>query len=128
MYNNKTYTDTTVRAIFLPNKGYQWGFSFYVLLTFSIITTVYAIIMYSLWLRTFLHSRNHRAGHQLGFFRAAMDFADALKDQAGDNSTNKTEKELSALVDSRELGITCTNVDELPPPRVRRRGRQRSKA
>lgn len=127
MYNNKSYTVDDLRPICQPGNKYQWGFSFYVLLTFCIVTNLYAIAMYSLWLKTFLHSRKHRAGQEIGFFRAALDFADALKIQAGDDCTSKSEKELSDLVDRRGLGIVCTNVDELPPPRARRRGKRRSK-
>jgi hypothetical protein len=124
LHNNKTYTTDDIHATCQPGKTYQWGFSFFTLLAFCITTTVYAIIMYSLWLRTYLHSRSHRAGQELGLFRAAMDFADALKAQAGEDCADMTEKQLTDLVNSHELRISCKNVDTLPPPRVRRRGKQ----
>lgn len=126
MYNNRTYTRNEIRATCLPGNVYQWGFSFYVLLTFCIVTALYSIAMYSLWLRTYLHSRNHRAGQELGVFRAVMNFSEALKDQAGEDCTHLTEKQLLEIVNSNALGITCVNVDELPPPRLRRRGKQRN--
>jgi hypothetical protein len=126
MHENTTYARDDMRGICQPGKTYQWGFSFYALLAFCITTTLYAVVMYSLWLRTYLDSRKHRAGHRLGLFRAAIDFADALKAGVGEDCTYKTEKQLKALVNSRELGISYKNVNELPPPRVRRRGKQQT--
>jgi len=119
MHDNKTYSKDDVTGTCQPEKTYQWGFSFYALLAFCVTTTVYAIIMYSLWLKTFLHSRKHRAGQKIEIFRAVLDFADAFKAQVGENCSDKTEEQLVALVKSDELGISCANVDELPPPRSR---------
>jgi hypothetical protein len=62
MHDNTTYPWDDLQGICQPGKTYQWGFSFYALLAFCVATTVYAITMYSLWLRTFLYSRKHRAG------------------------------------------------------------------
>ncbi|KAG9748177.1 hypothetical protein KCU73_g7158, partial [Aureobasidium melanogenum] len=38
MHDNKSYTENDLRPICQPGNKYQWGFSFYVLLTFCIIT------------------------------------------------------------------------------------------
>jgi len=119
MHDNKTYTDNDLTGTCQPEKTYQWGFSFYALLAFCVTTMVYAFMMYFLWLRTYLHGRTHRAGQSLGIFRAVLNFADAFKAQVGEDCTDKTEKELVALVNSHEFGIRFNNVDELPPPRSR---------
>lgn len=108
-----------MHGICQPEKTYQWGFSFLALMVFCVITTLYAFSMYVLWLKIFLNSRKHRAGQRLGLFRAAMDFANALNAQAGEDCANKTEKQLADLVGSHKLGISCDNVDELPGPRVK---------
>ena len=126
MHQNKTYTRDDMHGICQAGTTYQWGFSFLALLAFCITTTLYAVTMYSLWLRTYLHSRRHRAGQRLGLFKAVMDFSDALKAQVGEDCADKSEKQLEDLVNSHELGISCTNVDELPPPRRRSTWRVKS--
>jgi hypothetical protein len=121
MHDNSTYTRDDMRATCQPGKRYQWGFSFLPLLAFCVYTTEIAVFVYLMWVDTYLDSRKHRAGHRLGLFRAAMDFSDSLKAEAGEDCTDKTEKQLTALVDSYELGINYKNVDELPRRRPRKK-------
>jgi hypothetical protein len=86
-YSNTTYTQT-----YLEENGncqqeptYQWGFSIHILMITMVLTTVWAIGTYALWLDAYLHSRFDHSQRDMGIYRAVLDLADAMHDAMGNN-------------------------------------------
>ena len=57
------------------NTSYRWGFSFLILFWFVILSLVWSVGMYVLWLDAYFHSRFDRAGRSMGLQRAILDLA-----------------------------------------------------
>lgn len=82
----------------LPLMTHNWGFSFLGLFIVMFFTAVWSIGMYAMWLDAYLNSRFSRASRDLGMYRAAWDFAEAMRRDMGDISvreamSNKEMKE-----------------------------------
>ena len=81
IYNNQTYGLPYVlqEGACLPNSSHNWGFSFLILFIVILLTLLWAVGMYALWLDAYLHSRLDHHGRKMGIYRASFDFAEAMR-------------------------------------------------
>ena len=103
IYQNTTYTYADIQAngqcVQASPPGYSWGFSFILLFVTALLTTIWSIGMYIMWLDAHLHSRYNRAGRRMGPFRAALDLAKALhKDMGEDAAEHLSNSEIKDLL------------------------------
>ena len=68
----------------LPLMTHNWGFSFLGLFIVMVLTAVWSLGMYLMWMDAYLNSRFSRADRDLGTYRASWDFADAMRRDMGD--------------------------------------------
>jgi hypothetical protein len=73
----------------LPLMTHNWGFSFLGLFIVMVFTAVWSIGMYIMWLDAYLNSRFSRVNRDLGMYRAAWDFAEAMRRDMGDGSVRE---------------------------------------
>ena len=67
-------------------KTYQWGFSGLLLFLAIVLTTIWAMGMWAMWLDAYYQSNLDFYGRQLGRFRAALDLAEVFQRELGENS------------------------------------------
>lgn len=67
-----------------PDQFYQWGFSGLFLFFAIILTTIWAIGMWIMWIDAHYRSNLDLYGRQLGGFRAAWDLVQVLQSEIGD--------------------------------------------
>ncbi|KAL9618970.1 MAG: hypothetical protein Q9160_006364 [Pyrenula sp. 1 TL-2023] len=86
-YKNTTYSprDIGKAGICTPNETYKWGFSFLLLFIFCVMQLFWFLGMNIMWLDAHLASRFNRAGRDIGIHRAALDFANAMKKDMGED-------------------------------------------
>lgn len=84
-YNNATYNRDYLKTngLCLPDQTYQWGFSYLLLFIFCIIQFVWSFGMYIMWTDAYLSSRYHRAGRDMGLYRAVLDFSRTIEKNLG---------------------------------------------
>ena len=91
MYQNTTYTFAYIQGngqcAQSDPPSYQWGFSFLLLFITSLLTAVWSVGMYIMWLDAHLNSRYNRARRQLGSYRAVLDLAKAFRQDMGEDAT-----------------------------------------
>ena len=85
--DNRTYDLTYLveHGVCSPEKTYQWGFSGLLLFFAIVLTTIWAIGMWAMWLDAYYQSNLDLYGRQLGVFRAALDLAQILQGSLGEN-------------------------------------------
>jgi hypothetical protein len=99
--NNDLYSEAglTERSSCDNWNSYQWGFSFLLLLIFTVISTIWTIGMYSMWMDAYWNSRLDRSHRAMGFFRGVMDASHAMrKDMGEDPTAEASESEIKAMV------------------------------
>jgi hypothetical protein len=67
-----------------PEKTYQWGFSGLLLFYAIILTTLWALGMWLMWLDAHFQSKLDFYGREQGSYRAALDFAKVLASELDD--------------------------------------------
>jgi hypothetical protein len=85
--DNRTYDPTYIvhNGVCSPDKTYQWGFSGLLLFCAILLTTIWAIGMWAMWLDAYYQSNLDLYGRQLGVFRAALDLAQVLQGNLGNS-------------------------------------------
>jgi hypothetical protein len=73
----------------LPLMTHNWGFSFLGLFIVMVFTAVWSMGMYIMWLDAYLNSRFGRVHRDLGMYRAAWDFAEAMRRDMGDGAVRE---------------------------------------
>lgn len=107
---------------------YQWGFSFLLTFIVCVLTTVWSIGMYAMWMDTHQNSRVDRSGRELGgMFRSVMDLAIAIRGDLGEAADLCSNTELGKRLKGSKGGVNLPS-DELPLSRMEeRRLRRRNK-
>jgi hypothetical protein len=104
-YNNFTIDgssllspDTTV--CLTPNNAdsFQWGFSYSLLTTLLVLQNVWVFGMYILWLDTHDTTALVQRGRTVGLHRAAIDLADAIRDDFGPDLSSYSELQLQEKI------------------------------
>ena len=116
--NNQTYD-----LVYLEEHGtcsqeetvYPWGFSSLLLFLAIVLTTIWAIGMWAMWLDAYYQSKLDFYGRQLGKYRAALDLAEVLQGELGENSdTNQLSDEAlrrrTTKSDQFNATISYTNI------------------
>lgn len=107
LYENTTYSwqDVSHYGQCVQIATYKWGFSFLLLFITFVLTTIWSIGMYVMWLDAHLHSRYNRAGRQIGTYRAVLDLAKAMRKDMGEDATeNLSNTELKEKINRRLNG------------------------
>ena len=73
----------------LPSNKYQWGFSSLMLLTFCIITIVFASVLAALHWDAEWHGRTNHQSHYVSTYRDALDLSAELRTQLGDDDVEQ---------------------------------------
>jgi hypothetical protein len=86
---NGTMDSTYVQnnGICSPGKGYQWGFSGLLLILTIVLTTIWAIGMWAVWVHAYYQSNLDFQGRNMGLYRAVMDIAKVVEGKL-DQSTD----------------------------------------
>ena len=107
----------------IPQATHNWGFSFLILFIFILVTVIWTIGMYAMWMDAHLNSRLDRAHRNMGVYRASYDFSNAMrKDMGTDIVTDATSnKELRSKVRRGRNGdriVYPLNDRKLPLSRI----------
>ena len=102
-----TYDEEYILAngVCQPQGTYRWGISFLFLFVYLLLTSIFAILLYAVWLDTFLHARCRRAD-QFGKLRAAMEISKAIRDELGEEADSLVDKELKRRLAERKAAMT----------------------
>lgn len=81
-----TYNSTFIKehGVCNPEPNYQWGYSSQLLFIAVILTTVWAVGMWCMWVDAHYQSKLDLYGRRLGGFRAAVDVAQILQNEFDD--------------------------------------------
>lgn len=66
-----------------PQKEYNWGFSGLLLFWTVLMTTIWGIGMWTMYLDALFHSQLVKHGRSMGRYRAAVDFVDVMQQNLG---------------------------------------------
>ena len=108
---NSTYLQN--KGICSPGKSYQWGFSGILLLLTIVITTVWAIGMWVVWIHAHYQSNLDFQGRNMGLYRAVMDIAKIVEGEL-DQSTDTdilSEQELHCSLKAGKRTLTISYKD-----------------
>lgn len=81
-----------------PAKGYQWGFSYQILLLVVIVHTLWSATLYFVWLGIHHRSPLVQEGQRLGPWKAMLELGGPLREELGASSTSCSESELAGMI------------------------------
>lgn len=126
---NKTYDATYIQAngSCEPRPTYRWGFSFLLLFVTVLLTTIWTIGMYIMWLDAYLYSRFDRAHRDMGTHRAALDFAAAMRKDIGEDTTedlsnSELKKRVKKGLNGWRVGYDMMDGEKVPLSRAQELG------
>ena len=102
---------------------YKWGFSFVLLFLSLLLTMIWAVGMYWLWMDAYLHSRFDADHKDLGMERAILDLSTALREDIGQGdrdqlSNTELQRKMDEMKQSRNIRAYFTSDHSaLPNPR-----------
>ncbi|OJD40318.1 uncharacterized protein BKCO1_1000575 [Diplodia corticola] len=114
-YNGKAYDAgyRSLNQVCQPTNEYQWGFSYYIALVWSICNLLFLSLLYGLWLDAWRNSRVVQGRKKNGTYRALLDLGCALQDEIGkDSAANDTEKELEVKLSKAIGGLLVPQHEE----------------
>ncbi|KAK5715465.1 hypothetical protein LTR15_010109 [Elasticomyces elasticus] len=98
-----------------PIKTYLWGFSSILLFIFSILTVLFCAILLALQQDAFRHGQADRYNHiPTNAYRDALDLAEELREQLGDDVQRMPADELKRLVERDGVGISIDTKGMVP--------------
>lgn len=104
---------------------YKWGFSFILTLTFLVLSTIWSVALYGIFLSNLLSSQLDAEGRYMGLDRAVLDLAEVSRRSLVDD---KTALLSSGAIERqvRRIPMTFTDVvdEHVDPPRQPERGPQ----
>jgi hypothetical protein len=110
-----------------PRPTYRWGFSFLLLFVTVLLTTIWTIGMYIMWLDAYLYSRFDRAHRDMGTHRAALDFAAAMRKDIGEDTTedlsnSELKKRVKRGLNGWRVGYDMMDGEKVPLSRAQELG------
>ena len=82
-----------------PSNGYQWGFSYQIMLLVVILHTFWSLGLYAVWIDSQKHSSLVKRGHRLGRWKVILELADSLRKELGTNtSSSYSQAELDGMI------------------------------
>lgn len=127
-YNNETFDTSAIDANGSCQQAsgqptYKWGFSFLLLFTTCLLTFVWAMGMYAIWLDAYFHSRFDSAHHNMGNLRAALDFAAAIRKDMGEEaseelSNRQLEQHVKRALHGGRIGYDVLDPEKVPLTRA----------
>jgi hypothetical protein len=138
----KPYTNTSNVAYTYPNSNktygleyiqdqgscqqlptYKWGFSFLLLFIVILLSNIWAMGTYTLWLDAYLNSRFDHARRNMGIQRAILDAANAMRKDMGEEATEtlsnrELNKRIQRSLHGRRVGYDMLDDRNLPLSRM----------
>ena len=105
--NNSTQADTGVnplgfvprqQIICQPSDGYQWGFSYQILLLVVTIHTLWSLTLYAVWLDGQRNSSLVKSGHRLSRWKAILELSGPLPKELGATTSLHSQTGLNGLI------------------------------
>ena len=73
-----------------PQKEYNWGFSGLLLFWTVLMTTIWGIGMWKMYLDALFHAELVKYGRSMGRYRAAVDFVEVMEQKLGHSGNTKS--------------------------------------
>jgi hypothetical protein len=101
-----------------PQNTYQWGFSFLLLFIALLLSALWALGMWAMWLDAYCNSKIDAVGERdMGSWRAVMDLAEAIAASLNSDSVRGQDPAANIFAGTKEMG----------DGEIRRRIRRKSK-
>ena len=113
---NGTMDSTYVqnKGLCSPERSYQWGFSGFLLLLTIVLTTIWAIGMWAVWVHAYYQSNLDFQGRNMGLYRAVMDIAKVVEgelDQSTDTDLLSEQELHHEISDAGKRMLTISYED-----------------
>lgn len=106
IFENATFSqaDLLRNGTCQPQKDYQWGFSITLLFAYLIVTCVFSLVLYAVWLDTFTY-HDKDPSHLFGNLTSALEVAAAVQEELGEVPMGCTNSELNRILRARGASI-----------------------
>jgi hypothetical protein len=105
--DNRTYDIPYIRdnGRCQQQNAYQWGFSFLLLFIALLLSALWALGMWAMWLDAYCNSKIDAAGgRDMGSWRAVMDLAEAIAACLNSDSTRGQDSAASIFAETKDMG------------------------
>jgi hypothetical protein len=105
--DNRTYDIPYIRnnGHCQPQNTYQWGFSFLLLFIALLLSALWALGMWAMWLDAYYNSKIDAVGRRdMGSWRAVMDLAEAIAASLNSDAVRGQDPVANIFAGTKELG------------------------
>ncbi|KAK5113616.1 hypothetical protein LTR85_010845 [Meristemomyces frigidus] len=88
-----------------PQKHYRWGFSFLLLFTYLVVTCVFTIVVYCVWLDTLRYKLDRHTSHLYGTLSTALEVGASIREELGHEANGLQDGELRHRLRHRGAGM-----------------------